>query len=290
MRISARSAAAPLLVTVAICFFATDSTALVPSGTAIRPAGGAGVSSSRWGSGSRRRHHHHHLSGRSSSAAAAAAAAANNNNNYYYSRPSLRYYLASTSSSSDQLAAGGGSVVPPSSQLLSSNPNQAEGGGRADAEDEEDGPLSSLEPSSPQLAVPVVAAAAAAGIPSSSSTAIPAPATKQRGPQLSPSIKLLSPNQAAILSASVLILLDVAFRRLFERLAITSFPSSLGGCCALLLAMLLLPGKTTTRGDRLYGVLAPGASLLAKWLPVFFVPSLVTLPLVGRVGSSPEVR
>lgn len=287
---SARSAAAPLLVTIALCFFAADSTALVPSGTAIRPAGG-GVSSSRWGSGSRRHHHHHHhRSGRSSSAAAAAAAAAANNN-IYYSRPSLRCYLASTSSSSDQLAAGGGSVVPPSSQLLSSNPNQAEGGGRADAEDEEDGPLSSLEPSlAPPLAVPVVAAAAAAGIPSSSSTAIPAPATKQRGPQLPPSIKLLSPNRAAILSASVLILLDVAFRRLFERLAITSFPSSLGGCCALLLAMLLLPGKTTTRGDRLYSVLAPGASLLAKWLPVFFVPSLVTLPLVGRVGSSPEVR
>ncbi|KAL3908012.1 MAG: hypothetical protein SGARI_003260, partial [Bacillariaceae sp.] len=36
-------------------------------------------------------------------------------------------------------------------------------------------------------------------------------------------------------------------------------------------------------------MLQPGAALLAKWLPVFFVPSLVTLPLVGSVGSGVEI-
>jgi hypothetical protein len=43
----------------------------------------------------------------------------------------------------------------------------------------------------------------------------------------------------------------------------------------------------------LHRILSPGAGLLAKWLPVFFVPSLVTLPLVGGVeslGGSTEVR
>jgi putative effector of murein hydrolase LrgA (UPF0299 family) len=88
----------------------------------------------------------------------------------------------------------------------------------------------------------------------------------------------------SIISASALVVLDIAFRRLFQRLAI-SFPSSLGGCCALFLTLLTLPF-----GQDLFNVLSPGAALLAKWLPVFFVPSLITLPLVGSVGSAAEVN
>jgi len=42
-------------------------------------------------------------------------------------------------------------------------------------------------------------------------------------------------------------------------------------------------------GDAAHSVLSPGAALLAKWLPVFFVPSLVTLPLAQSLGSSTEV-
>jgi hypothetical protein len=38
-----------------------------------------------------------------------------------------------------------------------------------------------------------------------------------------------------------------------------------------------------------YRVLSPGAAVLAKWLPVFFVPSLITLPLAQSLGSSLEV-
>jgi putative effector of murein hydrolase LrgA (UPF0299 family) len=88
----------------------------------------------------------------------------------------------------------------------------------------------------------------------------------------------------SILSASALVVLDIAFRRLFQRLAI-SFPSSLGGCCALFVTLLTLPF-----GQGLFNVLSPGAALLAKWLPVFFVPSLITLPLVGSVGNAAEVK
>jgi len=42
----------------------------------------------------------------------------------------------------------------------------------------------------------------------------------------------------------------------------------------------------------LHRLLSPGAALLAKWLPIFFVPSLVTLPLVGGIeslGGSTEI-
>ena len=87
----------------------------------------------------------------------------------------------------------------------------------------------------------------------------------------------------SVLSASLLIGIDVFVRRLFQKLAI-SFPSSLGGCCALFATMLTLP-----IGQALFEILGPGAALLAKWLPVFFVPSLITLPLAGGIGSPTEV-
>lgn len=87
-----------------------------------------------------------------------------------------------------------------------------------------------------------------------------------------------------LVSALLLLALDVGFRRLFKKLAI-SFPSSLGGCGALFITLLTLP-----MGDKLFKILSPGAALLAKWLPVFFVPSLVTLPLVKNVGPASEVR
>jgi putative effector of murein hydrolase len=41
-------------------------------------------------------------------------------------------------------------------------------------------------------------------------------------------------------------------------------------------------------GERVYQVLNPGANLLATWLPVFFIPSLITLPLsaTNNLGST----
>jgi hypothetical protein len=82
------------------------------------------------------------------------------------------------------------------------------------------------------------------------------------------------------------------------------------GCCFLFVTLLLVgttaatnTNSTTSKKDelkntdifnksnnKLYQLLSPRTSLLAKWLPVFFVPSLVTLPLVGRIGNPIEVR
>lgn len=89
--------------------------------------------------------------------------------------------------------------------------------------------------------------------------------------------------QKPLLSASALVILDIAFRRLFQTLSI-DFPSSLAGCGFLLASLLTLPF-----GEKLYESLSPGSTLLAKWLPVFFVPSLITLPLEGGLGSAIEV-
>ncbi|CAB9503001.1 Plastidal glycolate/glycerate translocator 1, chloroplastic [Seminavis robusta] len=87
-----------------------------------------------------------------------------------------------------------------------------------------------------------------------------------------------------VIAASGLIALDVLFRRVFQLLAI-SFPSSLAGCGMLFATFLLAPGG----GSNLHAALSPGAALLAKWLPVFFVPSLITLPLADSLGSFAEV-
>jgi len=84
-------------------------------------------------------------------------------------------------------------------------------------------------------------------------------------------------------SASLIVFMDILVRRLFNKLGI-AFPSSLGGCGMLLVTMLTLP-----IGDVLFKGLQPGATLLAKWLPLFFVPSLIMLPLADSVGPWSDV-
>lgn len=106
----------------------------------------------------------------------------------------------------------------------------------------------------------------------------------------------LTADQKSILSVGLWCTLDICFRRLFQKLGIASkFPSSLGGCGVVLAVLLLLgsSSKDSQQESKLHRILTPGAGLLAKWLPVFFVPSLVTLPLVGSIeslGGSAEVR
>lgn len=87
--------------------------------------------------------------------------------------------------------------------------------------------------------------------------------------------------------ASAFILLDILFRRLFTANDIY-FPSQLGACCIFFMVLLLLDGVIGV-GDYVYLVLMPGATLLTKWLPVFFVPGLVMLPFAPNIGNGIEV-
>ena len=104
----------------------------------------------------------------------------------------------------------------------------------------------------------------------------------------SSSTVLTSTRAKTILATSALILLDTQFRSLLARYSIP-FPSSLAGCGALFAAMIALDGAGRGWGESVYGALEPGSALLAKWLPVFFVPSLITLPLASSLGSAAEV-
>lgn len=91
-------------------------------------------------------------------------------------------------------------------------------------------------------------------------------------------------------STAILIALDVAFRRGFQRAKI-QFPSSLAGCGVILVALFAAHQIKSDKNDSsaLYRQLQPGASLLAQWLPVFFVPSLVSLPLAAGLGSAMDL-
>jgi putative effector of murein hydrolase len=77
-----------------------------------------------------------------------------------------------------------------------------------------------------------------------------------------------------VLSASAFFAMDIITRRSFQYLKLTMFPPSLAACAVLFLAQIVVLPKIVTDD-----LLPPGANLLAKWLPVFFVPSLITLPL-----------
>jgi len=113
---------------------------------------------------------------------------------------------------------------------------------------------------------------------SSSSRLFPTPLTL-------PKVQIDAAMRKSMFSAAILVVLDIIFRRGFLKANI-SFPSSLAGCGVLFATLLTLPSKMA---EALFEKLRPGAALLAKWLPVFFVPSLVTLPLADSLGSTAEL-
>lgn len=98
----------------------------------------------------------------------------------------------------------------------------------------------------------------------------------------------LTINGNEVKGAIIFTLLDYMFRKAFVKYGI-NFPSQLGGCCILFVAMLLAEAIKPGLGDSVFTTLTPGANILAKWLPVFFVPGLAMLPLAPSMGSPLEV-
>ena len=98
----------------------------------------------------------------------------------------------------------------------------------------------------------------------------------------------MSVQDKAVAGAAAFLVMDTAFRKIFRANNI-KFPAQLGGCIILftflLLAEILVPGM----GDGVFNALTPGAALLTKWLPVFFVPGLAMLPLAPSIGSAVDV-
>ena len=99
-----------------------------------------------------------------------------------------------------------------------------------------------------------------------------------------------SDGKNTVIATLLLVLIDVRLRSFFLEYSI-AFPSSLAGCGALFASMIALDTCSGGNkfGEKIYDRLNPGATLLAKWLPVFFVPSLITLPLASGLGNAIEV-
>jgi putative effector of murein hydrolase LrgA (UPF0299 family) len=94
---------------------------------------------------------------------------------------------------------------------------------------------------------------------------------------------------ATLLSAALFIALDVSLREVFRARAI-AFPSALAGMVGLFFGLVLANGVSPALGATAVGALSPGAALFTKWLPLFFVPSLVTLPLQPTPARADALR
>jgi hypothetical protein len=95
------------------------------------------------------------------------------------------------------------------------------------------------------------------------------------------------PNQ--VVSALGLFAINFGVTKAFQAFDI-GFPAMLGGCIILFVFLLLADGVSSgSLGNEIFEFLSPGAALLAKWLPVFFVPGLAMLPRAPSLGSGLDV-
>jgi hypothetical protein len=67
------------------------------------------------------------------------------------------------------------------------------------------------------------------------------------------------------------------------------YPAQLGACIVLFLILCITDSIAPQLAMSMYIFLTPGAALLAKWFPIFFIPGLVLLPLSPPIGGTMDV-
>jgi putative effector of murein hydrolase len=96
------------------------------------------------------------------------------------------------------------------------------------------------------------------------------------------------PKANELVGAAFFTALQILLNKVFRANKIT-FPAMLGCTIlvffSLVLSEVVLPGT----GESAFQLLTPGSTLLAKWLPVMFVPGLAMLPLAPSIGSAADV-
>lgn len=93
------------------------------------------------------------------------------------------------------------------------------------------------------------------------------------------------PKTNEIVGAAFFTVLQVVINKVF-RVNNINFPAMLGSTILTFTSLVVSEAIFTGVGDNLARLLTPGANLLAKWLPVMFVPGLAMLPLAPSIGSS----
>lgn len=106
---------------------------------------------------------------------------------------------------------------------------------------------------------------------------------KTRTPEPSPlssskAAGVLKARAATSLSMLLLIVADKALRQVFAAAKI-SFPSSLGGMVLLFSGITTIDKLSPALADKVFYFLSHSVSFIKAWLPLFFVPPLVVLPL-----------
>lgn len=70
-----------------------------------------------------------------------------------------------------------------------------------------------------------------------------------------------------------------------------AYPAQLGACIVLFVVLCITDAMISpTLASNIFAFLTPGAALLAKWFPIFFIPGLVLLPLSPPIGGTTDVR
>jgi hypothetical protein len=68
------------------------------------------------------------------------------------------------------------------------------------------------------------------------------------------------------------------------------YPAQLGACIVLFVLLCITDTLISSSfASNMYSFLTPGAALLAKWFPIFFIPGLVLLPLSPPIGGTTDV-
>jgi hypothetical protein len=69
-----------------------------------------------------------------------------------------------------------------------------------------------------------------------------------------------------------------------------AYPAQLGACIVLFVVLCITDAIISpSMASSIYAFLTPGAALLAKWFPIFFIPGLVLLPLSPPIGGTADV-
>lgn len=97
-----------------------------------------------------------------------------------------------------------------------------------------------------------------------------------------------SSTQKAVGGVAALIAYQKLVAEIFKATKV-KFPAMLGACMSLLAILLGTEAVNPKLAQSIFDGLTPGANLLAKWLPMFFVPALTLLPLSPPIGSGTEI-
>lgn len=84
-----------------------------------------------------------------------------------------------------------------------------------------------------------------------------------------------------VVSLGIILAIDKLLKQAFVAAAI-KFPSALFGMFCIFSVLLILDSTIPSAATGLMNFFEPAALFIQRWLPLFYVPSLVVLPLAVR--------